>query len=100
MKTKEHDTKFQAGETVMLRADNSVNQIVDDPTKDWSLWDKMNYKWVNVKSLVKGCKYINPNTGDTFTFAKHEKTNSKNVFAVDSDGVIHIAQMFKQISHE
>ena len=51
--------------------------------------------WVDVNDLIKGETYINPNTGDKFIFNRYEITD-KNTFAVDTDGVIHIAQKFRK----
>ena len=79
----------------MLKKDKNVNQVVDDTSKDWSEWKKIDYKWVDINDLIKGETYINPNTGDEFIFNRYEKTD-KNKFAVDRDGAIHIAQKFRK----
>lgn len=53
-------------------------------------------KLINVKFLEKNKMYINRNTGTSFIFDKHEKTE-KNLFAVDTNVMIHICQNFKTI---
>ena len=74
-----NEQNLNVGDEVMLKKDKNVNQVVDDTSKDWSEWEKVDYKWVGVNDLIKGENYINPNTGDEFVFNRHEITD-KNKF--------------------
>lgn len=89
-----HEQNLNIGDKVMLIKDHNVNQVVDDTSKDWSEWTKIDYSWVDVNDLIKGETYFDPKTGDKFIFNRYETTD-KSTFAVDTDGVIHIPQKFR-----
>lgn len=95
MNQKSERVIFNVGDKLMLKKDINVNQIVDDTTKNWDDWEKMDYVWIDVKDLIKGETYTNPNTGEELTFHKYNITEN-NKFAVDINGVIHIAQKFRK----
>ena len=47
---------FANGERVYLKEDNNVSQVVDDNTKDWSLWERLPKQETNLKKHLDSCE--------------------------------------------
>jgi hypothetical protein len=59
---KQETLKFNNNERVYLKEDNNVSQVVDDNTKDWSLWERLPEQEITLEEaaeidLTKLCYY-------------------------------------------